>query len=378
MYPLRVRSIAWPFTCLLAFLFTTLLLLSSTLQAEQVTVLVGDPAAAPKSRADAALNIPFGVEFDPQGKMVIAEYVGGRVFRVGDQGLLERIGGSGDRGYTGDGGPASEATFDAIHNLAILPNGDILLSDHANHVVRRIEASSGKVSTFAGTGQRGFSGDGGPAAEAQMNVVMCVTLTPDQSRLLVADLGNHRIRAIDLKSGQITTVAGNGQRGVPQDGQQATAAPLVDPRAAAMDAAGNLYIVERNGHALRVVRPSGVIETVAGTGQPGDADGPALQAQFKEPKYLAIDPQGNVYVADDMNHTIRKYDPVAKTLTTVLGKGPFKLQRPHGVTVRGDWLYVVVSYHHRVLRMPIMERSTERGTALDHDDAPSTRRGESN
>jgi streptogramin lyase len=85
-----------------------------------------------------------------------------------------------------------------------------------------------------------------------------------------------------------------------------------------------------------------------------DADGPALEAQFKEPKNLAIDPDGNVFIADDMNHTIRKCDPVAKTLTTVvLGKGQFKLQRPHGVTVHGDWLYVVDSYHHRMLRMPL-------------------------
>ncbi|QEG43412.1 NHL repeat-containing protein [Roseimaritima ulvae] len=336
-----------------AFVLLSLLLSASSLQAQEVTVLLGDPTAAPKPQVDDPLNIPFGVEFDPQGRMVIAEYVGGRVFRVDEQGRLERIGGTGERGYSGDGGPATEATFDAIHNLAILPNGDILLSDHVNHVVRRIEAASEKISTFAGTGKAGFSGDGGPAAEAQMNVVMCVTLTPDKSRLLVADLGNHRIRAIDLESGRISTVAGNGKRGVPEDGQQATAAPLVDPRAAAMDAAGNLYIVERNGHALRVVRPSGVIETVAGTGQKGDADGPALEAQLNAPKYLTIDPDGNVFIADDMNHTIRKYDPVAKTLTTVLGHRRYKLQRPHGVTVRDKWLYVVDSYHHRVLRMPL-------------------------
>ena len=348
MYHRQISPFTWRLTSLAAVVLT-----ASLVRAEPVTVLIGDPTPAPRSVTTDKLNIPFGVEFDPQGKMVIAEYTGGRVFRVDDQGQLKRIGGTGARGYQGDGGPATDATFDAIHNLAILPNGDILLSDHVNHVVRRIDAISGLVSTFAGTGQPGFAGDGGPAAEAQMNVVMCVTLTPDKMRLLVADLGNHRIRAIDMKSGHVTTLAGNGQRGVPKDGQKATAAPLVDPRSAAMDGAGNLYIVERNGHALRVVRPSGVIETVAGTGQPGDADGPALKARFKEPKHLAIDPDGNVFIADDMNHTIRKYDPVAKTLTTVLGNGQFKLQRPHGVTVRDDWLYVVDSYHHRVLRMPL-------------------------
>lgn len=350
-YP-RIHSVVWRLPPLAAVLLTSILP-ASPVQAEQVTVLIGDHTPAPKSVTDEKLNIPFGVEFDPQGRMVIAEYIGGRVFRVDDQGQLDRIAGTGARGYEGDGGPAKDATFDAIHNLAILPNGDILLSDHANHVVRRIDATSGNISTFAGTGEKGFAGDGGLAAKAQMNMVMCVTLTPDTTRLLVADLGNHRIRVIDMKSGRITTLAGNGQRGVPQNGQQATAGPLVDPRSAAMDDAGNLYIVERSGHALRVVRPSGLIETVAGTGQPGDADGPALKAQFKGPKHLAIDPDGNVFIADDMNHTVRKYDPVARTLTTVLGNGRFKLKRLHGVTIRDDWLYVVDSYHHRVLRMPL-------------------------
>ncbi|QDS94391.1 NHL repeat protein [Roseimaritima multifibrata] len=353
MYQSLTISAVWRLSSLAAVLLAATFLSAALVHAQDVTVLIGDSTPAPKPSTTEKLNIPFGVEFDPQGKMVIGEYVGGRVFRVDGQGALERIAGTGARGYEGDGGPATDATFDAIHNLAILPNGDILLSDHANHVVRRIDATNGKVSTFAGTGKRGFSGDGGAAAEAQMNTVMSVSLTPDKSQLLVADLGNHRIRAIDMKSGQITTLAGNGQRGIPKDGQQATAAPLVDPRAAAMDDAGNLYIVERNGNALRVVRPSGVIETVAGTGKPGDTDGPALKAQLKEPKYLAIDPDGNVFIADDMNHTIRKYDPLAKTLTTVLGKGDYKLKRPHGVTVRGDWLYVVDSYHHRVLRMPL-------------------------
>ena len=92
---------------------------------------------------------------------------------------------------------------------------------------------------------------------------------------------------------------------------------------------------------------------MAGTGKRGDKEGPALQAQFAEPKHLAIDEAGNVFIADDMNHTIRKYDPAKKTLTTVLGKGVFKLNRPHGVTIRGDELYVTDSYHHRILKMPL-------------------------
>lgn len=333
-----------------AWLLTTTVALT-----EEVTVVTGDATPAPTAiepKAD-GLNIPFGIEFGPQGERLIAEYIGGRVFQLSPSGELEHLAGTGEKGYGGDGGPATEATFDAIHNLAVTPNGDIFLSDHVNHVVRRIDAKSGKISTFAGTGGRGFSGDGGPAAQAQFDVVMCVTLSPDGSQMIIADLGNRRIRSIDMTSGIVTTLAGNGEKGVPQDGQPALESPLIDPRAAAMDAEGNLYIVERNGHALRVVRPSGLIETVAGTGKSGDKDGPALEAQLAAPKHLDIDEAGNVYIADDMNHTIRKYDPAKNTLTTILGKGNFKLRRPHGVTVRGGELYVVDSYHHRVLKMPL-------------------------
>ncbi len=333
-----------------AFILTT-----TATRAEEVSVIFGDPTPAPTDTAPKAdgLNIPFGVDFDPNGNLITAEYIGGRVFRLLPSGKLEHLGGTGEKGYSGDGGPATDATFDAIHNLAMTPDGDIFLSDHVNHVVRRIEAKSGQISTFAGTGKAGFSGDGGPAAQAQFNVVMCVELSPDGSQMIIADLSNHRIRSIEMKSGIVTTLAGNGKKGVPADGAPALESPLVDPRAAALDAKGNLYIVERNGHALRVVRPDGKIETVAGTGERGDKDGPALEAQLAAPKHLAIDGAGNVFIADDMNHTIRKYDPAKNTLTTVLGKGEFKLKRPHGVTVRGKELYVTDSYHHRILKMPL-------------------------
>ncbi len=332
-----------------------MLLTTTATLAEEVSVVTGDPSPAPTATEPKAdgLNIPFSVDFDPQGELLIAEYIGGRVFRLTKSGKLEHLAGTGGKGYSGDGGPALEATFDAIHNLAVTPEGDIFLSDHVNHVVRRIDFKSGKISTFAGTGKAGFSGDGGPADQAQFNVVMCVTFSPDGSQMIIADLGSRRVRSIDMSSGIVTTLAGNGEKGVPGDGQPALESPLVDPRAAAMDTDGNLYIVERNGHALRVVRPSGLIETVAGTGESGDKDGPALQALLAGPKHLAIDAAGNVFIADDMNHTIRKYDPAKKTLTTLLGKGEFKLKRPHGVTIRGGELYVTDSYHHRVLKIPL-------------------------
>jgi DNA-binding beta-propeller fold protein YncE len=184
-------------------------------------------------------------------------------------------------------------------------------------------------------------------------MVMCVMLNPAKDTLYIADIRNYRIRAINMKSQTISTVAGNGKRGIPKDAAISTKAPLVDPRAAAADKKGNLYIVERGGHALRVVRTDGKIYTLAGTGKKGKADGSALKATMNGPKHLDIDDDGNVYIADDNNHLIRKYDPKSKTLTTVLGKGKTKLNRPHGVCVHKGYLYVADSWHHRILKIKL-------------------------
>jgi sugar lactone lactonase YvrE len=209
------------------------------------------------------------------------------------------------------------------------------------------------IDTIAGKAQAGFSGDGGPAADATFNFIMCITLSPDKKTLHIVDLKNRRVRAMNLTSGVVTTVAGNGDKGVPQDGAKATESPLVDPRAAASDADGNLYILERGGHALRVVRPDGSIHTVAGNGQKGFRDGPARQAQFGSPKHLCTTPEGTVIIADDQNGAIRRYDPKTSQVTTLLGRGfadeSIRLKNPHGVCVRDGTLLVIDSGNHRVL-----------------------------
>ncbi len=319
---------------------------------DNVTVVVGDNSSRISNPSPSDLNVPFGIEFDQEGNGVIAEYTGNRVLKLDPKGKLTVIAG-GKQGYSGDGGPATEAAFRDLHNLALSKNGDIYLSDHDNNVVRKIDAETGFVSTFAGTGKAGHGGDGEQASAALFHQVMSVTLTPNGSALLVSDLKNRRIRSIDLKTNIVTTISGNGKRGIPENGVMATEAPLFDPRAAAMDSDGNVYILERGGNALRVVRPNGKIETVAGNGKRGNTDGNAESALFNEPKHLAIDARGNVYIADDMNHSIRRYDPSSKTVTTILGQGKFKLNRPHGVTVRGKELYITDSWNHRVLRMPL-------------------------
>ncbi len=245
-----------------------------------------------------------------------------------------------------------------MHNVAVTPSGNLYIADSWNHCIRKIDGKTGIITTFAGTGKPGFSGDGGPASQATFNFLMCVSLNSTNDKLYVADLKNLRIRMIDLKTGLVSTVAGNGKKGVPADGSRATENPLVDPRAVAVDSKNNVYILERSGHALRRVTPKGEIRTVAGTGKAGGADGAALTAQLNSPKHVAVDLDDNVIIADDQNKRVRLYDARKATLTSILGSGVEKprrgLLRPHGVCVHNDGsIYVVDTGHHRILRLKL-------------------------
>ena len=334
-----------------------------------IIILVAGGGTAEKDApaTQCALREPFGVEFSPAGEMVIVEMTKGeRVLKVDKEGILRVIAGTGARGYSGDGGPATAATFNGIHNLAIRANGDLLLADSFNHTLRQIDAQTGVITTLAGNGQKGFAGDGGPAKGAQFSTLIQIALDPAGQHLYCADIGNRRIRRIDLANGLITTVAGNGAAGVPTDGAVATQAPLVDPRAVTPDAAGGFYILERNGHALRYVDPAGKIKTVAGTGAKGLSGdgGPALQAAMNGPKYTLLDRDGTLLIADAENHVIRRFDPKTGLITRVAGTGkagaaglggnPLKgeLRRPHGVTIGPDGaLYITDSYNDRILKI---------------------------
>lgn len=322
----------------------------------------GDGASA----LDAKLHSPFGVESDRSGNFFIVELEGGHVHKIDSKGTFTTISGNGTKGFAGDGGPASKGVYNAMHNLAIAPSGDVYIADTLNHRVRKIEAGTGALSTFAGTGRAGAGGDGGPANEAEFNGVYCIAFNPRFSRLFIADLENRRIRSIDMKTGTVETVAGNGKKGVPADGAVAREAPLVDPRAVAADAEGNVYVLERGGHALRVVAPSGKIRTVVGTGEPGSSGdgGPAREARLRGPKHLCLDRMGGVVIADSDNHVIRRYDPSTGTIQHVAGSGrkgaggldgppeQVELDFPHGVFVHPDGtLYIADTYNNRILRI---------------------------
>ena len=305
--------------------------------------------------ADSPLAGPFGIDFDSSGAMYIVELSSGSLHKRSAKGELKTLRGSHEKSYSGDGEGVSRAGFNGPHNCVVTADDRLLIADSWNHCVRRVDLGTLRTGTFAGTGASGFSGDGGRADSARFNYIMCIELSVDGKTLHVADLKNRRIRNIDLESGLVRTVAGNGRKGVPKDGALAVKSPLVDPRAVTSDASGKLYILERSGNALRAVGADGVIRTVAGTGRKGFRDGEALQALFGSPKHICCDPDGNVYIADDVNKAIRKFNPKTGRVSTVLGRGfgdpKIKLQRPHGVRWHKGHLYVVDTGHNRILRI---------------------------
>jgi sugar lactone lactonase YvrE len=347
--------------CLLQFLAP------SALADKVVLVAGGNSDADGLPATQAKLTLPFGVDFNRQGDMFIVEMAGGeRVRRVDAQGLLTTIAGTGEKGDRGDGGRALQAQFNGMHSLAVAPDGDLFVTDTWNNRVRRIQADSRILSTVAGTGEKGFSGDGGPATAARFGGIYCAAFGPTDGALYLADLDNARIRVVNLKTGLVKTVAGNGRRGVPEDGADPLASPLLDPRAVAVDSRGRLYILERSGHALRVVDTDGKIYTVAGTGKQGWSGdgGDARQATLSGPKHLCVDGQDNVVIADTDNHVIRKYLPKEKKIIRVAGIGrqgsggvggpaeKLELNQPHGVCVHRDGtLYIVDSHNNRVLKI---------------------------
>ena len=338
-------------------------------------------AFVPYSQAETAvfksgMIEPFSLVFAEDGTAYGVEYEkGNRVFSISPGGQVQFIAGGNTPGgkklgdvAEGDGGNMAGARFNGMHELALHPDGmRIFIADTFNHRIRLLDLEAGTVSTFAGTGGKaGFGGDDGPAVKAKFNQPYTVALDFAGEKLLITDLGNFRVREIDLKSGTITTVAGNGKKGIPKDGEPATSQPLVSPRAACYGPGGTVYIASRNGNAVREVDAQGNICTIVSkSGEKGYSGngGPATEALINGPKHLCLDGAGNLIITDDVNHCIRLYSPTTGKIHLIAGvpenagtqtsSDPLKTQlnRPHGARLDAQGrLWVADSMNHRVLR----------------------------
>ena len=298
---------------------------------------------------NARLNNPFDLAFSPDGSLVFSDTFNHCIRRIdGASGIISTLCGTGQRGFSGDGGPAARAELNEPYGVVVDRLGRVFFADRLNRRVRVID-TSGVVSTLAGNGTGVFSGDGGLAAAAGLVEPNGLALSPDQARLFIADVAGHRVRVVDLGAGTIETFAGTGEARHDGDGGPAIRAGVFGARAVAFAPDGSLYVMERQGSRIRQIH-NGVITTVAGTGARGYAGdgGPARSAVFDAPKEMAIDPAGNIYVVDTENHAIRLID--AKTwIVTTIATG---LARPHGALVAPDGsLLVGDSEHHQVRRL---------------------------
>lgn len=316
----------------------------------------GGPATA------AQIDNPFGIVRGPDGALWICEYTGQKIRKVNPDGTIQIMAGTGKVGYTGDGGPALQATFNLPHEIRFDKDGNYYLTDMKNHAIRRVDAKTGIITTFAGNGTAGYSGDGGPANKAALKQPHSLAFGPD-GNLYICDIGNHVIRKVDMASGTISTFAGTGKAGPTPDGSPITGTPLKGPRSMDFDKEGNLWLATREGNQVfKFDLKANKIHHVAGTGKPGFTGngGPAKEATLSGPKGIAIDAAGNVWLADCESHTIRVIMAATGKLEHVAGSGkrgnsadndPLKcdMGRPHGVFVDADGaVYIGDSEAHRV------------------------------
>ena len=266
------------------------------------------------------MGFPTGVAFDSAGNAYIADLDANIILRVDSAGVATTIAGTGVNGWSGDGGPAIAATFASPASVAFDAGGNLYIADSLNSVIRRVDAN-GIITTFAGTGAQGATGDGGAAIAATLGRPEDAVID-SVGNLYIADTNNNRVRRVT--GGIITTVVGNGIAGFFGDGGAATNAEISSPTGLAFDTAGNLYIADGGNNRVRRVSPLGIITTVAGTGTRGyTGDGAlAVDAELYQPIDVAVDPTGNVYFSDMGNDVVRRVD-TAGIITTVVGNGTY-------------------------------------------------------
>ena len=311
----------------------------------------------------ARLNNPYGLVIGPDERLYICDIDNHCIRRLNlKTGVITTVAGSVRKGYSGDGGPALDAELNQPYEVRFDKAGNMFFVEMQNHVVRRVDKKTGIITTVAGTEVAGFSGDGGPAVKAQFRQPHSIAFDP-QGRLLICDIGNNRVRRLNMRTGLIETWLGTGERKPTPDGAPLAGTPVNGPRAIDVDPAGNLYLALREGNAIyRVDTKAARFVHLAGTGEKGNTGdgGDARQAKLNGPKGIAWSPDGGVYIADTENHTVRRIDLKQGAITTVVGTGQrgdgpdgpalhCKMSRPHGVFVdrRGN-LFIGDSEAHRV------------------------------
>ena len=314
------------------------------------------------SAVGAQLNNPYGLTRGPDGALYICDMSTHAIRRIARDGTITTVAGTAKRGYSGDGGPALHAELNEPYEIRFDAEGNMFFVEMQNAIVRRVDAKTKTISTVAGTGKPGFFGDGGKATDAALNQPHSIQFDR-QGDLFICDIGNYRIRKVEMKTGVITRFAGTGESKATLDGAPIAGTPLKGPRALDFDRDGNLWVALREGNAIyKLDLRAKVIHHVAGTGKQGFSGngGPAKLAALSGPKGLSIASNGDVYFADTESHTIRKIDLMHETVELVAGTGErgdgpdgdplqCKFARPHGIFVDADGsVFVGDSENHRV------------------------------
>ena len=312
----------------------------------------GDGLAA----TSAKLHSPAGVAVDAAGNVFIADAANHRVRRVdATSGLISTIAGTGTAGIFGNGVAATSAQLNGPEGVAVDAVGNVFIADTENHQVRRVDTTTGLISTIAGTGTSGYNGDGGIATSAKLFSPIGVAVDA-AGNVFIGDANNYRVRRVDATSGLISTIAGTGVFGYSGDGGAATSAQLSFPEGVAVDGGGNVFIADwYNQRVRRVDATSGLISTIAGTGAFGySGDGGAgTSAQLNSPAGVAVDAAGNVFIADSGNSRVRRVDATTGLISTIAGTGASaQLNGPIGVAVDAAGnVFIADSGNHRVRRV---------------------------